>query len=167
MRQVDPALPSSRFPKLVAPLARRNASLLIQLRTGHVPLNHHLHTIGRADTQRCPGCGAAKETVLHFVLQCPKYALQRRVYFGPLGCNGQRRDYLLSMKEGIERLFKFVNATRRLHQTFGDLRTTDQAGRGGGTRNGRDGEGRGRGRQRGDNAPRPLRQTTLSFLTSS
>ena len=87
MRQVDPALPSSRFPKLVAPLARRNTSLLIQLRTGHVPLNHHLHTIGPADTQRCPGCGAAKETVLHFVLQCPKYALQRRVYFGPLGRN--------------------------------------------------------------------------------
>ena len=167
MRQVDPALPSSRFPKLVAPLAWRNTSLLIQLRTGHVPLNHHLHTIGRANTQRCPGCGAAKETVLHFVLQCPKYALQRRVYFGPLGRNGQRLEYLLSTKEGIERLFKLVNAARRLHQTFDELKTTDHADRGGGTRNGRDGEGRSAGRQRGGNAPRPLRQTTLSFRPSS
>ena len=85
MRQVDPALPSSRFPKLVAPLARRNTSLLIQLRTGHVPLNH-LHTIGHADTQRCPGCGAAQETVLHFVLQCPKYALQGRGYSYRVRC---------------------------------------------------------------------------------
>ena len=34
--------------------------------------------------------GAAKGSVLHFVLRCPKYALQRRVYFGPLGRNGQR-----------------------------------------------------------------------------
>ena len=148
MRQVDPALPSSRFPKLVAPLARRNTSLLIQLRTGHVPLNHHLHTIVRADTQRCPGCGAAKETVLHFVLQCPKYALQRRVYFGPLGRNGQRLDYLLSTKEGIERLFKFVNATRRLHQTFGDLKTINQTSRNRNASNSHGGDGRDRGRQR-------------------
>ena len=88
MRRVDPALPSMRFQKLVAPLARRNASLLVQLRTGHAPLNHHLHTIGRADTQRCPGCGAAKETVLHFVLRCPENGLQRLVYFGPLGAMG-------------------------------------------------------------------------------
>ena len=89
------------------------------------------------------------------------------MFFGPLGRNGLRLDYLLSTKEGIERLFKFVNATRRLHQTFGELKTTDRADRGGGARNGRDGEGRSAGRQRGGNAPQPMRQTTLSFRPSS
>lgn len=111
-------------------------------------MNHHLHTIGRADTQWCPGCGAGKETVLHFVLQCPKYALQRRAYFGPLGRNGQRLDYLLSTKEGTKRLFKFVNATRRLHQTFGDLKTINQTGRDRNASNSHGGDGRDRGRQR-------------------
>ncbi|RDX41823.1 hypothetical protein OH76DRAFT_1318522, partial [Lentinus brumalis] len=95
-------------------LPRRNTALLIQLRTGHAPLNHHLHTIGRADTQRCSGCGAAKETVLHFVLQCAKFSLHRRVFLGPLGRNGHRLDYLLSTPEGTSQLFKFINATKRL-----------------------------------------------------
>ncbi|RDX40673.1 hypothetical protein OH76DRAFT_1329873, partial [Lentinus brumalis] len=105
---------------------------LIQLRTGHAPLNQHLHMIGRADTRRCAGCGAAKETVLHFLLQCPKFSLHRRIFFGPLGRNGQRLDYclvepfemvqyLLSTPEGTTQLFKFVNATKRLQKTFGDL----------------------------------------------
>ena len=98
-------LPSSRFPKLVALLARPNTSLLIQLHTGHVPLNHHLHRIGRTDTPRRLGCGAEKETVLHFILQCPEYALHRRVYFGPLGAMGSDSTYLLSTKEGTEQLF--------------------------------------------------------------
>ena len=160
MRQVDSALPSSRFTKLVAPLARRNTSLLIQLRTGHVPLNYHLHTIGRADTQRCPECGAAKETVPHFILQCPKYSLQRRAYFGPLGRNGLRLDYLLITKEGVERLFKFINATR---QTFSDLQTAERAGRSSGSRSAGGGGGTGDDEHRDGSAPRQLRQTTLSF----
>lgn len=73
----------------------------------HSPECHHLHTIGRTDTQRCPGCGASKEPGPHFVLRCPKYALQRRVFMGPLGRNGGPLDYLLSSKEGTDRLFKF------------------------------------------------------------
>ena len=168
MRQVDPALPSTRFQKLVAPLPRRNVSLLIQLRTGHAPLNHHLHTIGRADTQRCLGCGASKETVLHFVLQCPKYALQRRVFLGPLGRNGGRLDYLLSTAEGTDRLFKFVNATRRLHGTFGDLKTADR-NKDTGKRSTGAGAGRGAATDGGEGAratttTRRLRQTTLNYL---
>ena len=166
MRRVDSTLPSSRFQKLVASLPRRNVSLLIQLRTGHAPLNHHLHTIGRADTQRCPGCGASKETVTHFVLQCPKYALQRRIFMGPLGRNGGRLDYLLSTKEGTDRLFKFVNATRRLHGTFGDLQTADRSG-GAGKQRTRTNTGRrtevGRDEGGGTTAQRRLRQTTLRF----
>ncbi len=154
LRRVDPALPSARFAKLVAPLPRRNTSLLIQLRTGHAPLNHHLHRIGRATTQRCQGCGAAKETVQHFILQCPKFSLQRRAFLGPLGRNGPRLDYLMSTDEGTTRLFKYVNATQRLRQTFGNLQTErrQEANRG------------------DDNRAAPvqrLRQTTLRFRTSS
>ena len=89
-------------------------------------MNHHLHTIGRVDTQRCPGCGAAKETVLHYVLQLQSELRARRVFLGLLGRNGQWLDYLLSTADGTARLFKFVNATRRLHHTFGDLKTEDR-----------------------------------------
>ena len=75
--------------------------------------------------------------MLHFVLQCPKYSLSRRVYFGPLGRVGQRLDYLLSNKKGTQRLFKYVHVTRRLHQTFGDLKTAEQDDRNGGGRGSR------------------------------
>ncbi|GBE84553.1 hypothetical protein SCP_0605320 [Sparassis crispa] len=41
--RIDPSLPSSKFEKLVTDLPRCHASLLIQLRSGHAPLNGHLH----------------------------------------------------------------------------------------------------------------------------
>jgi ribonuclease HI len=43
MREIDPSILSLQFMKIVSLLTWRAASLLIQLRTGHVPLNKHLH----------------------------------------------------------------------------------------------------------------------------
>lgn len=111
---------------------------------------------------------------MHFVLQCPKYSLQHRVYFGPLGRNEQRLDYLHSTKEGADRLLKHVTATRRLRRTLSDLKSVerdDKNGSGGGNMS-----GKGRGcdvrhwnddRSSNDNARRRLRQTTLNFHPNS
>ena len=85
----------------------------------------------------------------------------------PLGRNGGRLDHLLIMKEGKDRLFRFVNATRRLHGTFGDLKMADKSGGAGKQRTGTNtGQRTEAGRDddgRGTTAQRRLRQTTLRF----
>ncbi|KAH9848421.1 hypothetical protein C2E23DRAFT_739634, partial [Lenzites betulinus] len=46
---------------------------LIQLCTGHAPLNQHLFRIGKTDSLLCPSCRAALESILYFIIQCPAY----------------------------------------------------------------------------------------------
>lgn len=114
-------LHSSRYGKLVAPLSRRQAAILIQLRTGNAPLAAHLHRINRADTPTCPSCGDARETVLHLLVQCPRYAAERARHLSGLGRNSRKLEFLLNTKAALLPLFKFLTATRRFHATFGAL----------------------------------------------
>ncbi|KAF8581772.1 hypothetical protein K439DRAFT_1618809 [Ramaria rubella] len=53
---IDPTTPSAKFRKLTMTLSRSQASLLIQLCTGHVALNKHLATIGAIESPTCPSC---------------------------------------------------------------------------------------------------------------
>ncbi|EJD33431.1 hypothetical protein AURDEDRAFT_46805, partial [Auricularia subglabra TFB-10046 SS5] len=57
--------------RLLLPMARRHMSAVTQLRTGHAPLNGHLNRINRSDSAACPSCNHRRETVRHFVLDCP------------------------------------------------------------------------------------------------
>lgn len=56
LRTIDSSAPSKHFADLVSELPRRHSSLLFQLRTGHVPLNKHLHRISKSTTFTCPAC---------------------------------------------------------------------------------------------------------------
>ena len=47
--KVDPSMPSNNFRKLMIEHSRAQASLIIQLRTGHVPLNVYLHRNSKSD----------------------------------------------------------------------------------------------------------------------
>jgi len=66
------------FRKMSAKLSRRQASILIQLRTGHVPLQAYLHRFKLSDTPKCPTCGEEPETVTHYLKHCQTYEQQRR-----------------------------------------------------------------------------------------
>jgi hypothetical protein len=68
MRDIDPSIPSSKYWKAISGLPCKHASLLTQLYTGHVPLNAHLHHIGKAETPLCPACHQHEETVHHYIL---------------------------------------------------------------------------------------------------
>lgn len=43
MLNINPSLPSKGLLQLISSLPRRQASLLVQLRTEHAPLNYYLH----------------------------------------------------------------------------------------------------------------------------
>ena len=71
----DDSAPSKNFPRLTQDLSRHQASILIQLHTGHIGLNQHLFRIRRVESPSCPHCGGIMvESVKYFLLVCPKYA---------------------------------------------------------------------------------------------
>jgi ribonuclease HI len=63
LARIDPSILSKKFRDLVDGLNRRQQSILVQLRTGHTPLQSHLHKIQRAPSPTCPACKRADETV--------------------------------------------------------------------------------------------------------
>jgi hypothetical protein len=124
MKGIDESMPSKKFAKLAAELPRKKASLLIQLRSGHVPLQAHLHRITRADSPTCQGCGARKETVHHFLMVCPKYMAQRQQMAAEGGRGTLVMARLLSSSKLTRHLFDYIARTKRFEDTFGDIDVT-------------------------------------------
>ena len=121
MHQIDPSLPSAKFSTLVHFLPRRHVSAIMQLRTGHVPLNHHLARIGKTPSPACPSCEAAYETVHHFLFLCPAYEELRHALRGKVGPRKMNPEGLLANPNNTRYLLKFVESTKRLAPTFGNL----------------------------------------------
>ncbi|KAG9077204.1 hypothetical protein FRC06_009049, partial [Ceratobasidium sp. 370] len=68
-----PAIHPESFLGNTVKLPCAHAALLFQLITGHVQLQRHLHKLQLVDSPVCQGCGEAQETVIHYLLRCPKY----------------------------------------------------------------------------------------------
>ncbi|OJA12581.1 hypothetical protein AZE42_04938, partial [Rhizopogon vesiculosus] len=82
MNRLDPELLQCSFIKLTASFPKRLTSLYMSLRTGHAPLNKHLHRIRIIESPHCPHCQRIEETV-H--LSCPFYQHERRTLLNALG----------------------------------------------------------------------------------
>ena len=119
--RIDPCLPSSAFMRLISPLPRRQASLLIQLRTGHAPLNYHLHCITKADSPSCPQCGHPRETVAHLLLDCPEFEGARARMRFKLGTGATSLQYLLTNPKALPPLFRFLHDTQRFATPYGNI----------------------------------------------
>ena len=74
LRTIDNSTPSKKYLQLISGLDHRQASLLFQLRLGHIAFNQHLFHIYKAESPACPQCqGITVETVKHYLLDCPFY----------------------------------------------------------------------------------------------
>jgi ribonuclease HI len=113
--KIDTSLPSKSFMKLTTPLRRAEASIIMQLRTGHVPLNAYLNRIKRSDSPFCKSqhCIGRRETVFHFLLECPQYAKERHKLRQKFGRRASQIPFLLADKEAIKDTVAFIIATRR------------------------------------------------------
>lgn len=118
---IDPGLPSPKYMAAIRSLSRRQAAVIFQLRTGHIPLNSHLHRISRAPARTCPACGAAPETVHHFLLLCPAFANARARFLTGMGRRSRDLSALLGTPAAFRPLLMYVGATRRLAHTFGNV----------------------------------------------
>ena len=125
----DASVPSPRFHKLAADLTRKKASLLVQLRMGHVPLNQHLVRIRAVESPLCPTYYKREETVRHYLLACPAYASQRRSLHAELSRDADSVSQFLAHPKAMGPLFRFIVATRRWGSTFDGLNTERQHAR--------------------------------------
>lgn len=125
LAHIDPSLPSKKFLQLIMPLPRRQASLLIQLRTGHAPLNYHLHRITKAESPACPECGHPRETVAHFILDCVAFGAARARMAYRIGPAAHSLQALLTEPNALRHLFRYIHDTRRFAASYGDLALRD------------------------------------------
>ena len=101
-------------PKFYNGIKSRNmAATITQLRTGHCGLNHYLHRFHISDTPHCE-CGAGKETVEHFLLQCPRYIKQREPLRKEVGMRNMRVDKLLGDLKLVKHTMEYIKSTNRL-----------------------------------------------------
>jgi ribonuclease HI len=120
LKSIDSSAPSKKYLRLIKKLDRRQASILFQLRTGHIGLNQHLFRIHKSETPSCPHCqGITVETIKHFLLDCPQYARERHELRLKLRRNCDSISFLLSNPSAILPLLKFVHATGRFKTHFG------------------------------------------------
>ena len=117
LKTINNTTPLKKYLRLITNLDRRQASILFQLRTGHIGLNHHLFQIRKSNTPVCPNCQSITvETVKHYLLVCPFYQRERHELQTKLRHNA---DLLLSSPVSTKPLLKFVHATGRFKSHFG------------------------------------------------
>jgi ribonuclease HI len=70
--QINNSLPSKTFLNMIQDTSRSKSSIILQMRTGHIPLNKYLYRIGKAQSLLCRACDRSQdETVFHFLVECP------------------------------------------------------------------------------------------------
>ena len=120
LSRIDLLMPSNGFCKLASKLSRAQASTLIQLRSGYVPLAKHLFRISKVPSLVCPSCQSDEETVHHFLFNCPTWQHKHWSMGQALGPKAKSVDHVLNNQKGVEALLKFVGSTGRLKRPAGD-----------------------------------------------
>ena len=127
MGGIDKSVPLKKWMSLIKLLPRQQAALIMQLCTGHIGLNKHLHQIRCSDTPYCPSCDENTiELTHHFLFDCVHYHHECSILQHKLRCQSHNMSYLLSHPAAILPLLKFIHLTGRLKQTFRALCSEDQ-----------------------------------------
>ena len=102
----------SRGLKLYGSLERKYVVLISRLRTGHCHLNQYLHRFNVIETPQCE-CGAERETVEHYLLNCELYDEERDALRRRVGAQGMRIATLLGDSQIIKETVEYIEKTGR------------------------------------------------------
>ena len=113
LSKIDRFFPLNRYRELTRELSQAQSSIVIQLRSGHVPLNAYLHRISKLDQPTCAHCRTSEETMHHYLFDCRAWKHERWLLGRSLGRASKSLQSLLNTKRGIKELLKFVGRTKR------------------------------------------------------
>ena len=116
----------SNFRRITAKLTRQQASVLIQLRTGHVPLQAYLHCFKLVETPVCPTCGDEPEMVTHYLMYCSTYDTQRRRLRQTLGRDQSLGLEILGDERRLRALLGYINDSGHFKESHGDLQPMEE-----------------------------------------
>ena len=68
LKHINPSMLSPRFRRNVQEMGQWQGSMLVQLRTGHISQQNHLHKLGRVDSSIWPACQTSDETIYHYLM---------------------------------------------------------------------------------------------------
>ena len=117
----DDTFPFNKFRRSTYQLTRNQASTIIQIRSGHFPLNGYLHKIGKADTFLCQSCNEnnnvqCRETINHYLFECAAYEEARNDLANKIGRDNLNLLKIMKNTDHIRKLVSFVNRTGRFKQ---------------------------------------------------
>jgi ribonuclease HI len=121
LEHIDLDFPFSKYRARLDNVTRGQASRLMQIRSGHIPLNSYLFKIGKTDSPLCRSCernpgerGPATETVNHFLFECRAYDAQRLHLANKVGRRNLNLKTLMQSTEGMRALASYAKKTGRL-----------------------------------------------------
>ena len=127
MSGIDKSVLLKKWMKLVKLLSHKQTSIVMQLHTGHIGLNKHLHWIKCSDSPHCPNCDEnAIKTVHHFLFNCTRYHREHSILHRKLRRRTHDISHLLTHPAATLPLLKYIHMTGRLKQTFGTICQDDQ-----------------------------------------
>jgi hypothetical protein len=123
IERINKTMPSNHYLKLVHAPLRNQSTLFFWLRTGYLPLNHHLHRIHAIESPECDTCQSETvKTVQHYLLDCPAHEPVRRGLRASLGVQKAGNiPFLLSDKHMVELLMAYTDTMKRFAETLGTL----------------------------------------------
>jgi ribonuclease HI len=121
LSKIDPELPSKGYKRLTAGLSRKQSSILIQLRTGHIPLNHYLHRISKTASSTCPSCQQDEETVQHYLFECTTWKHERWHMSRNMGRAAKSISNVLNTQKGVKEVMQYIGRTGRLRSIYGEV----------------------------------------------
>jgi hypothetical protein len=117
-------MPSNKYKRLTEGLRRSQASLIIQLRTGHVVLNKYIYTESQRATHRDGHPADMRKNQLTTTSSTVRHENTRWSLGKKLGRNAKSLSYVLSNGKGVKELLKYVERTERLKNTPGEVDPT-------------------------------------------
>ena len=121
--RIDETYPFEGFRKRQYELSRQHASLMIQVRSGHIPLNLYLHRINRAELSRCeacqlePGDETPTENTRHFLYDCEAYTTQRNTLFRKIRASNIVLKEIMLKTSRMKALTQYIVQTGRFKTT--------------------------------------------------
>jgi len=120
--RLDPDFPYNSFRKRMFQLTRKQSSFIMQLRTGHIPLNFYLKRIGKVEYDRCTNCYEGpqhvqiSETINHFIFECQAYDEFRQELIAKIGRSRFSLSKIMKNTDRMKNLVTFINRTGRFRE---------------------------------------------------